>query len=526
MKRAAIVASCVVMFVATGQARAQRTTIGQYIKAARALNEWRFDDARELIATLAKNKPKAAETRYLLGEMAFIDGDYPRALRHLRGLDNKAVGGNVGHLRSLATTTYSVTKGYAHRESPRKHFVVYYPPGKDEVLVDLAIEVLERAYDRLGSDFGFYPPERVRVEILSRPAELAKLSTLTEREIETTGTIALCKYGKLMLVSPRAAIFGYPWMDTLVHEYVHYVVSRLSKDRVPVWLHEGLARFQESRWRAAPSTTLSAIDAHRLSRALVQNKLISFKSMHPSMAKLPSQAAAALAFAEVNSMIMFLHGKVGYEGIRKAIKLIREGKSAMRAVAEVMKMRWPRVEQRWKFFLRAQKPAASHLLSGRAGARRIRFRKGGKKDENVGLDEVRSAGAKRFAKLGGILRARGMTAAAAIEYEKALALAGPGDPFISAKLSHTYLQLQRFKDAIKLAKPLVALDENDASPATVLGVAHSAMGDYKAAIDAFERALRVSPFDPAVRCGLAEAYSNVTDPRAKRERSACRQLRQ
>ena len=41
------------------------------------------------------------------------------------------------------------------------------------------------------------------------------MSTLTEKEIETTGTIALCKYGKLMIVTPRATVFGYPWMDTL-----------------------------------------------------------------------------------------------------------------------------------------------------------------------------------------------------------------------------------------------------------------------------------------------------------------------
>jgi hypothetical protein len=37
--------------------------------------------------------------------------------------------------------------------------------------------------------------------------------------------------------------------------------------------------------------------------------------------------------------------------------------------------------------------------------------------------------------------------------------------------------------------------------------------------------LRVSPFDPQTRCGLAEAYQQTGDSRAARERSACDELK-
>ncbi len=42
---------------------------------------------------------------------------------------------------------------------------------------------------------------------------------------------------------------------------------------------------------------------------------------------------------------------------------------------------------------------------------------------------------------------------------------------------------------------------------------------------AFEQALRVSPFDPTTRCGLAEAYKQLGDPRSTRETAACDQLK-
>ena len=72
---------------------------------------------------------------------------------------------------------------------------------------------------------------------------------------------------------------------------------------------------------------------------------------------------------------------------------------------------------------------------------------------------------------------------------------------------------------------LAAIDEHDPVPAVTLGVALAASGDYGGSKEAFEQALRVSPFDPSVRCGLADAYDRLSDPRSKREREACDRLR-
>ncbi len=523
--------SALLLFALAAALLAPRTAVarsaafGEYVKAARMLSEWRYDDARKQIDHLAGKWPKAVETRYLKAELAFVDGNYAGAADQLDGVGDDELGGQVGKLRSLVASTMDATKGFTSRKSAGGHFVIYYAPGVDEVIVDLAGEVLEKAYAAFGKDFGFTPPDKVRVELLGAPADLAKVSTLTEKEIETTGTIALCKYGKLMVVSPRATMFGYPWMDTMVHEYVHYVVSRLGRDTVPVWLQEGLARFQQSRWRAQPGVTLSAIDQHLLSVALKKHKLITFDAMYPSMAKLPSAEAASLAFAEVYTMVGWIQEKVGYDGIRQIIAKQRDGKSAQRAVAEVMDMHWSDVQRAWKKHLRGMQLSASRAFAGRAAGPRIRFDKGKGSEDNVGVDEVLSTTARKFARLGGLLRARGMSQAAAVEYEKALT-AAPDDPFIAGKLSRTYLELSRYDKAIELAKPLAQADPDDPVAPTTLGVAHQALGDNVAAANAFELALRVSPFDPTVRCGLADAYQSTGDARrAQRERAACDILR-
>lgn len=61
------------------------------------------------------------------------------------------------------------------------------------------------AQDAVGNDLGLRPTDPIRVELLGAPSDLAKLSPLTQSDIETTGTIALSKYNELMVVSPRAS---------------------------------------------------------------------------------------------------------------------------------------------------------------------------------------------------------------------------------------------------------------------------------------------------------------------------------
>jgi tetratricopeptide (TPR) repeat protein len=496
-----------------------RTVTGDVIKAARFLQTQRLDDARALLADLEKRASDSIEVKWLRSELAFQTGNYAAAIKALDKLPDDGVDGLVGQTRKLAASSLRVTETFAEMMSPKKHFIIRYAPGPDATIAELAGEVLDSAWETVGEDLGLKPADPIRVELLGAPSDLAKLSPLTEAEIETTGTIALSKYNKLMVVSPRATIFGYPWMDTLAHEYTHLVVSRLAHDTVPVWLQEGLARFEQTRWRRPPEIVLAATEQALLAAALKKGRLISFDEMHPSMAKLPSQEAAALAYAEVYTLVGWMHKKVGYKGIRDALLAQRDGKSARRAVAETLAMSWGAVEKEWHLHLKSEKPAIANTRAGKL----IKFAKGGVDSENVGIEQV-SVRARKHTRIGGMLRARGMLEAAAIEYEKALA-AGGQEPFVAGKLARTLVELGRFDRAIELATPLTAADDRDAVAAVTLGMARTARKEWKEAIAAYEQALRISPFDPTTRCGLAEAYTQVSDPRATRERSACDELK-
>jgi tetratricopeptide (TPR) repeat protein len=511
-----LLALLLVLLGSTAHARRDRTVAGDVIKAARFLTTARLDDARAVLADLEKRAPDTAEVKWLQAELAFQTGDYAGAVAKLDKVPDDAVDGMAGQTKKLAQSTLATTEAFVEQLSPKGHFKIRYAPGHDAAIALLAGEVLDSAWESIGDDLGMKPGDPIRVELLGSPADLAKMSPLTEAEIETTGTIALSKYNKLMVVSPRATLFGYPWMDTLAHEYTHLVVSRIAHDSVPVWLQEGLARFEQTRWRRPPELQLASTEQALLAAGLKKGRLITFDEMHPSMAKLPSQEAAALAYAEVYTLVAWMQQKIGYKGLRDVLAAQRDGKSARRAVAEAMNLPWPSVEKEWR----------AHLKIGDGKARAgkpIKFAKTGLASENVGVEAV-SPRARKHARLGGMLRARGMLEAAVAEYEKAVAIGGP-EAFTAGKLARTLVELGRNDRAIELAMPLVQADDRDATAAVTLGMARSARHEWPEAITAYEQALRVSPFDPQTRCGLAEAYAQMKDARAGRERTACDQLK-
>ena len=131
------------------------------------------------------------------------------------------------------------------------------------------------------------------------------MTGLPYKSAQTTGTVAVAKWGRVTLLSPRASPHGYAWRDTLAHELTHLAVTRASRDQAPLWLQEGVAKREEVRWRApGPFDERPSPDAI-VQRGLELNLGLPLDKLGPSIAMLPSADAAMVAFAEVTSFVRF-----------------------------------------------------------------------------------------------------------------------------------------------------------------------------------------------------------------------------
>jgi tetratricopeptide (TPR) repeat protein len=493
--------------------------------AEKRLDEWRFSEGRAAVADLVRLAPNAPQTLYLEGYLRFLEGDYAASVKKLEAAlaagPRDATAVNAKELRALASEARDAIKD--HKEERFGHFLFRYP-AVDAVLVPYAREALESAYRALHEDLGFEAELPIRIEIYRSPSDLAAVSSLTVAEVARTGTIALCKWARLMVTSPRALSTGYPWLDTINHELVHYAVSSLTHDRAPVWLQEGLAKFLERRWHEPAGGRIPPAMEHMLAKALRSGRLISFEAMHPSMAKLPSAEDATLAFAEVANAVGHLYADKGAEGLRAAVKRVADGEDAREAVAAAAGVTWPEFERGWRAYMAAQKyktfPAIDFPTTHIRKAGAIASERKPSEDEALSPSGNRptSAAAFRYLRLGNMLLRRDRPRAAVIEYEKgqkAITSAGHagGDGsaawLFSVKLGRTYLVLGEPDRALKALEPVAAVYPDLPWPHVIAGEAKLAKDAPADAIAELRAALATNPFDPEVHCTLADAYQKA-----------------
>jgi uncharacterized protein HemY len=464
-----------------------------------------------LIEAAAAAQPADPDAQATLGILRVFQHRYEEAVALLEG----AWQGEdpSGYLR-IARNAAALMKRHVQVEG--EHFVVSHPKGKDEILVPYLLDTLERQRAALQADLGTAPAGKVRVEILESPVELARLSTLTEAEIRASGTIALCKYNKLMVVSPKALVTGYDWLDTAAHEFTHFVVTEKTGNATPIWLQEGIAKWSETRWRGAGGESFSPVSAALVRRALEQDKLVTFEQMHPSMAKLPTQEMAALAYAEVVLAVELLVQRAGPNAIGLALGRVAAGRPADLAVAETMGLTWTDFLAAWKRHMR-ERPlprGGEHELS------RLRFKddpkQGGPWAEWAALPDQAS---RDHARLGQLMRERSRWTAARIQYRKAIDRAGTRVPILANQFAIAAVMSGQKAEAEKVLLDAIAWSPDYAALRVQLARLLIERKEHAAARTHLVEANRQDPFDPEIHAGLALAAEALGDAgSASRER--------
>lgn len=485
------------------------TTIDQAV--SRLLDE-DVTGSADFIEAWAAAHPLDGGGRLALGLLRLWQHRYDEAV----GLLEAATAGQhdpAGWLR-IARNAAALAKGWAYAESD--HFQVAYPKGKDEVLVPYLLEALEAQRAGLRQDLGVAPPGKVRVEILGSPVDLSRLSSLTEAEIRGSGTIALCKYGKLMLVSPKALVTGYDWLDTAAHEFTHYVVAMKAGPRLPIWLHEGVAKWWESRWRGAGGEDYEPYAAALVRRAIETNSLVTFERMHPSMAKLPTQEMASLAYAQVLLAVEHLVKRGGTPLVSRILDLVAAGHGADEAVSLALGVPWPDFMASWRAHM-----ASRPLPRGGANAlRRLRFKDDPKESgpwaEWADLPDQAS---RNHARLGQLMRERGRWTAARVEYRKAIDRAGARVPILANQYAIAAVMSGQKADAEKVLVEAIAWTPDYAALRVQLARLLLERKEFARAREHLVMANRQDPFDPEIHAGLALAAEGLGDAGgASRER--------
>lgn len=326
-------------------ARAQAHRVFQ---ADRAITKLDVEKASELLQ--GTTGPAAARAK---ARLSIYQADCESALSHLATAEAQQQKG-APELLTLARRCHGATAGAEVVKDEKRGVWLRLQDSADRVLAPFVIETAVLAREALEKDLGVDLPRPMRIDLVRDLFSLSAVSGLPVDAAETTGTVAVARWGRITIISPRATYRGYPWADTLAHEVTHLLLSRATADRAPLWLQEGIAKREEVRWRRArpfdrePDPAVVAVQAER------EGQSVGITKIGPSIAMLPSARAASIAFSEVTSFMEFWIERLGPHALPlllREMEVARDADGAMRSVSGLGIEDWEMV---WRDHLRRQ----------------------------------------------------------------------------------------------------------------------------------------------------------------------------
>lgn len=490
-------------------------------KVIRILRAFQPDEA--LQATQNSGLPKGIRN-FLTGWAYHQKGDYKQASQYLGLVSNEDLSNDsyfTNRLKELKTTADQLQSFKVHET---ENFSIRYQEGRDAVMLNLLPEVLESIYASYADIFDFdRGPTKIIVELMPDHELFAYASALTREQIETTGTIALCVENRLAILTPRRVAQGYYWPDVIAHEFVHFVLTRLSRDKVPLWMQEGTAKYFETRWENSGPSTLDPSLESALAQVLQSNgRLITTEEMMPSFAALPTAQLARQAYAQTTTMIDYLSKTHGESSVRALVIGLRDHKGNVdRAMKAQIGVDFKRFQTDWETWLRQQ----SFKSMDQVKEMGVELLDSDRPEEQLASLEAESKLHKKHLRLGDLLLERKRYLGALKEYKKIIQPKTALNRQIVLRLVECYRNLSMHQDIVNLIEQHVPFLEEDTTMLVYQARAYVANNQGAKAEKQLDRALRINPFHPGIYHLLID-LKGETSQAGKRYKDALSILKQ
>ncbi|HET9960007.1 MAG TPA: hypothetical protein VFQ61_36190 [Polyangiaceae bacterium] len=313
-------------------------------RLADAITEIDVAQAERLLSGLDSNAPEVA---FESARLAIYRGDCGLA-RVILARPDLAETREGSELKNYAEGCARATAAGFVVEDAKRGIWLRVQDAHDRALAPLLFDVAARARDAITRQVGVDLPKPLRIDLVRDLFSLSAVSGLPLSAAETTGTLAVARWGKVILLSPRAAAHGFPWEDTLAHEITHLVVTRATRDHAPLWLQEGMAKRLETSWREPQPLDEPGWAEALAVRAFKEGRSVGIDKLGASIAMLPTPEAASIAFAEVTSFVEYFVRQAGEPALRLLFADLRGVRSPDQALTSVTGYPLPIWNQRWQ----------------------------------------------------------------------------------------------------------------------------------------------------------------------------------
>jgi len=194
----------------------------------------RDDQAMSFLKRAVQADPENAYAHYILGQLAYAEGDLDLAVKSYERV-LKIAPGSPEIYKQLESWKKESALHNTYAARPTARFNVMFEGGTHDAIAARVSSVLEAAYARVGATLS-YPPETVTAILYTKQQF---------RDITKAPSWAAAAYDGRIRIPVMGALSRPAELDRIVtHEFVHAVMHQLYPG-VPGWLNEGFATYFE-----------------------------------------------------------------------------------------------------------------------------------------------------------------------------------------------------------------------------------------------------------------------------------------
>jgi len=248
----------------------------------------------------------------------------------------------------LQRFTYEDNRFGWHTASSPNAIVHWY--AGDATYAQAALDIATRSLARIGQELNVTLSDPLHLYLYASTEALQ--SALLPRQREWIGGEAFPELNTLLIAVPPAEGYTLFMRRIIPHEITHILLHHATGGaiaRVPPWLNEGLATFNEEL--PDPDAALM------LQAALKEDRLLPLDSLCGTF---PSDAEQVrLAYAQSASLVRFVRDFYGEQALAGLISAYANGMSCRGAVDRVLGLSLEQLDSRWRAHLGAQTPQAA-----------------------------------------------------------------------------------------------------------------------------------------------------------------------
>jgi tetratricopeptide (TPR) repeat protein len=206
-----------------------------------------------------------------------------------------------------------------------EHF--YLKMGQEEAPVygQRAMELLERAYTTLSAKYGVELDEKTTVEIYPNPGDFG---VRTFGMPGNPGYLGVC-FGPVVTVNSPATRQA-NWESVLWHEFCHTITLKMTRNRMPRWLSEGISVYEELEENPAWGRRMTIDYRERI----LDREMQAISSMSAAFLQAADDQGVQFAYFQSYLVVNFLFEKFGETAMQKVLHALGKGINTNDALEE------------------------------------------------------------------------------------------------------------------------------------------------------------------------------------------------